>query len=599
MNQSRFSKIRILAQAAMRMNHRMRVFMVRRLLRNALSPYLPFIYRDRYNNTLSLVPPIPRNCSSSPASRDVLHLYCSEYRHQIDHIINGRLIIHGRQIDFGSTHDFDWNITIDDEGDHQMWRVKLNHMGFLAPMLAYGDQTHHKAALNIIDSFRELDRPGTSGFFGPWFPYAVSHRILALTSALVYCIENNRIDNDVYNRFLEFIRFDVAFLLHNIEHELFNNHVERNISALCFYFSFTNNVPTTIAKILIREAGQIVSGTILPDGTQIERSPMYQALSVVALSVMAETPFLPQELREEMIRAVVSARRALAILCHPDGKVALFNDSWHGETPGDHAPPAPDGRSVLEFGGYARLSHKNDVCILDAGALGPAWNPGHGHADFLSLEISLGGHRLIVDPGTSGYSTGADRARERSAEAHNGPIWLGHEPVEFLGCFKVGRMAAAEFVATDKLQGELTVGGTFSAHSGYAGRIVQLYPDIGFLVVDGWGAASPEGRVSWLIPTEWEIKLETAHRANLNHFPSGTNACIELLSEGELPRPNDALWSSHYGRRNSAWEIRMRPRTSDGAQTLVCWIGHTVAPRSARANAEVLTRHLLSVLNAK
>ena len=128
----------------------------------------------------------------------------------------------------------------------------------------------------------------------------------------------------------------MAFLLDNVEHELNNNHVERNLAALCLYFSYAESVPTRIAARLERDVAHLLETTILPDGCQVERSPMYQGLSVASLAIMAETPFLSGSLRSKLQERQAAAHRAFAILSHPDGEVALFNDSWHGEAPHYH-----------------------------------------------------------------------------------------------------------------------------------------------------------------------------------------------------------------------------------------------------------------------
>ena len=49
------------------------------------------------------------------------------------------------------------------------------------------------------------------------------------------------------------------------------------------------------------------------------------------------------------------------------------------------------------------------VAIFDAAEIGPAYLPGHGHADTLSLEVSIDGQRLVTNSGTSTYQDDAVR----------------------------------------------------------------------------------------------------------------------------------------------------------------------------------------------
>lgn len=536
----------------------------------------------------------------TPAVHETASFYCAEYRDQIGNTLAGRIRLHGREIDFGSPSDIDWKIYLPDEGDHQMWRVKLGHMGFLTPMLAEGGPEHHAAVARIITGFRERTLVTDPGSFNAyWFPYAVSHRILALASGLLLARVNGGLAPEVDALVSDFLRENVAFLLDNVEHELLNNHVERNLAALSLYFSYVEEVPPRVAAKLEREIADLVSRTILPDGTQVERSPMYQGLSVVSLAIMTEAPFISADLRDVLVRMLESVRFAFAVLCHPDGEVALFNDSWQEEVPHFSGPNAPEGRSILDHGGYARLSHKDDVCLLDAGPLGPRWNPGHGHADFLSIEISLSGQRLIVDPGTSRYNSGPERARERSAEAHNGPVWSGHEPAEFLGCFKVGRMAEARLATTEKLPDERTIGGVLRSAPGRTARLAKLYPGAGFLIADLWDGAALRGQVSWLVPDVWKIEIASERSFLLCHATAKVQACIEVLSNAEVEAPRTSFWASHYGRRDTAFELRVQPRTADGRQYLLCWIGQTPPPREALSDGEMLAHQLQALVEAR
>lgn len=586
-----FHKYLILLQAVSRMSGRMLLFMSRRFLRNVLAVRFPTAYMARLAAFHQRVPDFTSRGPLSDGARVIVDFYCVEYRALMDAACVGKISLHGRTVDFGSAFDIDWLRPVPEEGDHQMWRVKLAHMGFVCPMLAEGDAMHQAAVASIIKGFNARAGVTAPGAFNAWwFPYAVSHRILAVGAGLLAARARGGLAPQVDAVVAAFLRENAAFLLDNIEHELCNNHVERNVAALSLYFSCVDQVPTEFSRLLERDVGQILRATVLNDGTQAERSPMYQGLCVASLAVMADAPCLSSSLRAELGRKLAAARSAFAALCHPDGEVALFNDSWHAEVPRWEGAAAPDGLTLLPEGGYARLSQGQDVCIFDAGAIGPAWNAGHGHADFLSMEVSLGGQRLIVDPGTSRYNTGAERARERSAQAHNGPVWCGHEPVEFLGCFKVGRLAKAHWLDVDNLP-PLTVGGTLSGSLGQTARIVRHYPGEGFLVADLWSNDRHPGQVSWLLPGHLQITLD-GRRYVLRDNALTRSAVLEQLSEGEVQRPQPSHCASHYGALQAAWEVRLLPAAADRCQHLLTWIGHHAAPPAAITDAPSLLRQL-------
>jgi hypothetical protein len=70
--------------------------------------------------------------------------------------------------------------------------------------------------------------------------------------------------------------------------------------------------------------------------------------------------------------------------------------------------------------GYTIVNDKNVVLTFDHGPLGMAPLYNHGHADALSITLSVNGQKILVDPGTYRYN-GAPKFREyfKSTRAHN------------------------------------------------------------------------------------------------------------------------------------------------------------------------------------
>ena len=597
----RLHRLFALLRAARRVSPRMGLFMLRRMLRNLLVPRIPKAYRDRITERQRHLPLLASGATApGPGLVALAAFYNAEYREMVPGLAGGTVSLNGQSVAFGGPERIDWAHSIPAEGDHQMWRVKLAHMGFLCPLLSEGDPCAHRLATTLARYARaHSDFAAKGAFIGFWFPYAASHRILALGAGLVMAQKRRRLDASSKVELAEFLRLNVAFLLDNIEHELCNNHLERNLAALCLYFSHAQSVPPAIAKKLEQWVMHLVTQTIAVDGVQVERSPMYQGLSMAALAVMAETPFLSLPLQTLLRSRAQAVREAFALLCHSDGEVALFNDAWHGEVPVWTGPSAPDGRSILPQGGYGRLSKGKDVCLMDAGPLGPAWNPGHGHADFLSVEVSLGGERLIVDPGTSRYNTGPERARERSAAAHNGPIWVGHEPVEFFGAFKVANLAQASFFNSSLLDLH-TLAGKFSSAPGTVARAVRYWPGLGWLVADYWVGIG-RGQVRWLIPTSWDISAEDGGFV-LRHASLGQLARLCVLLGAKADRPYSAVYASRYGRLDPANSIDLSPsplvdllhNAAQNSHGLLTWIGHGPAPQDALQKGHGLLQLLQS-----
>ncbi len=235
-------------------------------------------------------------------------------------------------------------------------------------------------------------------------------------------------------------------LTRNLEWRLLGNHLLENAAALaltgsCFDHADADRWLKAGRRLLARELRE----QMLADGGHIERSPMYQCrvLWVLLLLRAAGRPAL----RELVHPYLAPAAEALAALTHPDGGIALLNDSALGVYPAPEvlvraagSEPAPDGPFALaETGYYGARTAAGDYIVCDAGPLGPDYQPGHGHADLFSFELDSRGARVVVDSGVSSYEAGAVRDYCRSTRAHNTVEVAGSDSAEMWAAFRVGR----------------------------------------------------------------------------------------------------------------------------------------------------------------
>jgi len=142
-----------------------------------------------------------------------------------------------------------------------------------------------------------------------------------------------------------------------------------------------------------------------------------------------------------------------------DGSIPLVNDAAFGIAPATAEIFAYAERlglcpieAPLEESGYRKIANDVYEAILDVGAIGPDYIPGHAHADTLSFELRVGGCPVIVDSGTSTYGddggTRDDKARaqslrqrQRGTAAHNTVEIDGQDSSEVWGSFRVARRA--------------------------------------------------------------------------------------------------------------------------------------------------------------
>lgn len=584
-------------RAAVRLTPRMAAYQVKRLVRNKTVPRIAARYDHMIRATAARLP-LPACCDQIPL--DLASFIGAFYRHtdvEMRDAARGRFTIFGRTVDFESIAGIDWRYRSPDENDIHLWPLKLAHLEVLHSLIASSDPTHHKTAIALQNSFTESRTFVSHDAFAiGWSPYGASHRLLAILSGLSIALQQGSIAADARADLEAFAQLDAGFVWRNIEHELRNNHTERNLAALCLYHLAAGSVSPARAKVLDREVSRIIRETVLPDGMQVERSAMYQGLTVLSLRIFGACSFLSAATRELASERAEAAIRAWLFLTHSDGEIALFNDSWIGEVP----PPGtildsdsftlPDS---LPKAGYFRLAAGSVVAIFDAGDIGPRCSPAHGHADFLALEVDSHGHRFIVDPGTSQYSTGPRRAFERLSASHNGPRYCGVEPVEYFGSFKVGKLNHAEPLRSNLLSrlSVAAIGGQIRTSVGWCTRVVCALPSGGLLVVDRWGSPRPTGVTNLLVPSEWRIDTESPTVARACKADARTTLSVY---QGQIGGIDAATWTRRYMQPESAHSITLEPaRELVDGQQLVFGIG-VVRPSEVPAIRAEVESHIAS-----
>lgn len=145
----------------------------------------------------------------------------------------------------------------------------------------------------------------------------------------------------------------------------------------------------------------------------------------------------------------------------------LSADCVHGAAPSRLACRSYpySGYYLLQYGD-ADAPERVSV-TFDCGQLGMPPLAAHGHADALSITVRVGGHDLLVDPGTYDYFTYRQwREYFRSTKAHNTVVVDGRSQSEPLGLFLWGQKAEGRLVNWSPMVWGGTVTGE---HDGYAG----------------------------------------------------------------------------------------------------------------------------------
>tara|TARA_R110000868_G_scaffold32036_7_gene116931 strand:- start:7059 stop:8858 length:1800 start_codon:yes stop_codon:yes gene_type:complete len=531
---------------------------------------------------------LPLPDPSSGAARDiagiVLQLQMAVHGDSFDGAPDGRFTLLNRDYDFGGIDGVSWRGEFH-EGNNPLRRMNLAYMGYAVPLLARGRAEDLAAMHRLLDSLdvqNDWSLPGV--FRDVWNAYTASHRLINLLSGLaLYRRAGGPPDPAAETAILGHVRFCAAFVRGNLERDLQFNHLMKNYVALSAYAGACAESAPAFA-VLKNAVPKSIRQNILADGGQAERCPMYHVLSMLDIRILAASRLFAETWQPELDGTVARMAAALPVMTLADGEIALMNDSWIGEAPRagsvvDLSDIAPVER--IPETGYVRLGQGGDSVVFDCGPCGPDDNPGHAHADFLTVEATAAGKRFLVDTGVPTYTAGQDRDASRSSAAHNGPRLTGAEPIEFWKSFRVGRRGYAGELDLCPLD----VAPLFAAgwQSGYAHlgadlrRVICLWPGEGLLVADLWRGGAGGAATSFLIPSDWTA--ETGHR----YSQAGTRLTVQALA-GALSAPTAAAYWYRFGVERRAHRIDVVPATTDGqarAAVFFAWSENAQVPRQA------------------
>jgi len=311
-----------------------------------------------------------------------------------------------------------------------------------------------------------------------WEPYPISKRSVNWIKYLSSNIEE--INEEITDSLVKQIRF----LNNNIEYHILGNHILENARALIFAGLFFDGIEpkkwlTRGIKILRLQ----INEQILNDGAHFELSPMYHSIvleiliDIYKLSSINNSDNDLKGLNSLLKINIIKMADWLQAMLHQDGEISYFNDAALGIALHPSAifkelnslinyKPREDrnGVTYLEDSGYIRISCKDSILIFDAAEIGASYQPGHGHADALSFELSVFGSRLIVNSGTSNYENSSRRHFERSTIAHSTLTINELNSSEVWSSFRVGARAKIKDI---HIKNENDIQEIKASHNGY------------------------------------------------------------------------------------------------------------------------------------
>lgn len=208
-----------------------------------------------------------------------------------------------------------------------------------------------------------------------------------------------------------------------------------------------------------------------------------------------------------------------------------------------HGKPAEPGSLLQEnrlypTGGYAILKVQPSISVLfDFAPLGLGSIAAHGHADALSVMISVDGKPFAIDPGTYAYHEDPFwRDYFRGTAAHNTLMVNDRHQSEMLGAFLWGKRATARLIEAHLQSATPEI---IAEHDGYAPiihkRTIRALPDKIEVIDQLQGSADVISlKAHWHFHPDWQSEIVGDGRVRFKSGEAVISLQIESVVPGEL-----------------------------------------------------------------
>jgi len=189
-------------------------------------------------------------------------------------------------------------------------------------------------------------------------------------------------------------------------------------------------------------------------------------------------------------------------------------------------------------GGYATLKSVPTYSLLmDVAPLGLGSIAAHGHADALSVMISVDGKPFVIDPGTYAYHEDPLwRDYFRGTAAHNTIMLNGRHQSQMLGAFLWGKRATARLIEAN-LQSETPE--IVAEHDGYAPvihkRTIRAFSDKIEVMDQLQGSTEAVSlQAHWHFHPDWKAELADDRTVRLTSGDRNIDLQVEATAVGHL-----------------------------------------------------------------
>lgn len=299
------------------------------------------------------------------------------------------------------------------------WGRELHGFSWLRHMRAADSALARAHARVLVEEWIAL-RGGLSPI--AWQPDIAARRVISWLCQSPLVLEGA--ERPFYRRFLRSLGRQVRLLRRSVAESDIGLPRLTVIIALC-YAGLCISGQARLQRFATRRLGRELEVQILPDGGHIGRNP--EALITLLLDLLPLRQAYAVENvppPPELLNAIERMLPMLRFFRHGDGSFALFNgmgptslDTVLSVLAFDDARGAPVQNA--QYSGYQRLESGRTVILMDTGSVPPVPLNRDVHAGCLSIEVSDGQYRLIVNCGLPLANREAWRAAARATAAHS------------------------------------------------------------------------------------------------------------------------------------------------------------------------------------
>jgi len=323
-----------------------------------------------------------------------------------------------------------------------------------------------------------------------WRPDVTAQRIIAWLSHSPVVLKDA--DYPFYRRFLKSLAFQVRYLRHVADT---TRDGEPRLRVRIALAMASIAMPTSASKMrkAARNLDEELDRQILPDGGHCSRNPRAALDLLLDLLPLRQTYVnLGHDMPSQLIPCIDRIFPALRFFRHQGGELALFNGATY--------TLANELMSVLRYdetGGtpfkalpsinYDRLAVKETVVLMDTGVPKSVDLSATAAAGTLSIEMSSGRNRFIVNSGRPRFAGDAMRQMARMTAAHsvatlNDTSSSRISSSRFLGPIIIGGVGKVEVSRSERESG---ADGITASHDGYLKRFGLLYERDIFVAASG------------------------------------------------------------------------------------------------------------------